>query len=100
MLASTVRNKHIALYVFALSGFDALATFVMVSGGYAKEVNPFMASLISASWLTFAFVKMLLTGIGCYALCRMAGRKALVLVAAIYSLMTIYHLTGMRLVGL
>ena len=96
-------KKRIKLLLSVLLGmalFDLIATIVWVDGKFASEANPILDYFIQRSVILFAVVKLSFTFIGVLILQRFKEFKtqlifdvSLILVA-IYSILTCYHLIG------
>ena len=87
-----------AVILWALSLFDAIATLYMVHLCDAVELNPLMAPLLPYPWL-FLCVKQ-----GLMALCVVAmhraraqtfPRRALNVLVGVYALLACYHVFGL-----
>jgi hypothetical protein len=51
-----------------LNVFDAFSTLYLVSGGFAREINPLMESLLDLGPFIFLFFKLTTAGIGIFAM--------------------------------
>ena len=82
----------IAILIVAFSCTDALLTLMLIAHG-AYEANPLMAPLVSGSGLTFALVKIGLTGVGVVFLTLLARIRAfggIPVGALLYSTLALY----------
>ena len=82
----------ISILIVTFSCADAFLTLVLMQRG-AYEVNPFMASVLGGSGVSFAFVKIGLTAIGVVVLTQLArlrtfGRVPVGLI--LYSVLALY----------
>ena len=92
----------VALGILLLSAADAFATVSLLAGG-ATELNPVMAAVIAHSALTFAGVKMLLTGISVVALVLLSRHRFLRIVRVevmMYAVLVLYVLLLRHEVGM
>ena len=84
------------LFSICLAGFDATATVNHISSGIAVELNPVMRYFLDIGWITFFWVKVLLTVIGlwiCYVTRHKAlGRIGIWFTAIIYQFLALYHI--------
>ena len=60
--------RNILILLLVLNIFDAFSTLYLVSGGFAREINPLMESLLDLGPFIFLFFKLVTTGIGIFAM--------------------------------
>ena len=96
---SGIQDRRLfALLVFCicLAGFDATATVNHIASGVAVELNPVMRYFLEIGWITFFWVKVIITTTGlwvCYVTRhRPLGRLGIWLAVGIYQLVAFYHI--------
>jgi hypothetical protein len=87
--------------IFLLNALDGMLTLAWVGSGRATEFNPLMDRLLTIHPVLFMAIKMLLVCLGVLLLWRFRDRTAAVaslyLCLAAYSLILVYHSTGLFL---
>ena len=87
--------------VLILNLIDALFTLLWISGGLAREANPFLDQLVIENPVTFAIAKLALVGMGSLLLWRFRHRGSAVIAIFVaflaYYLVLLWHI---RFLGL
>lgn len=98
LVRPTRREVYVALTLFSLNVFDAIATIVLLDRG-AVELNPVMGLLIDLGVGYFLAFKILFVGTFTWILLYLSFdrhvNRVIMAFTAVYALLTMYHLINL-----